>query len=72
MNKLPKVEGLLSYRSDDRKLYLKKKSQWEALAYQKEVSSTVLLAKFPKLFKYRIKYHFQQNNASIRIQPFYD
>ena len=40
MNKLPKVEGLLSYRSDDRKLYLKEKSQWEALAIEKEVSCT--------------------------------
>ena len=38
MNELPKVEGLLSYRSDDTKLYLKEKSQWEALATQKDVS----------------------------------
>ena len=38
MNKLPNVEGLLSYRSDDRKLYLKEKFQWEALATKKDVS----------------------------------
>ena len=38
MNELPKVEGLLSYRSDDRKLYLKEKSRWKALATQKDVS----------------------------------
>jgi hypothetical protein len=38
MNKLPKVEGLLSYRSDDRKLYLKEKTKWGALANQKDVS----------------------------------
>ena len=44
MNKLPKVEGLLSYRSDDRKLYLKEKSQWQALANQKDVSYTVHIA----------------------------
>ncbi len=44
MNKLPKVEGLLSYRSDDRKLYLKEKSQWQALANRKDVSYTVHIA----------------------------
>ena len=38
MNELPKVEGELSYRSDDRKLYLKEKSQWKALAIEKDVS----------------------------------
>ena len=38
MKKLPKVEGLLSYRSDDRKLYLNENSNWEALATQKDVS----------------------------------
>ena len=38
MNKLPKIEGLLSYRSDDDKLYLKEKAQWRALATQKQVS----------------------------------
>jgi hypothetical protein len=43
MNKLPKVEGLLSYRSDDRKLYLKEKSQWQALANQKDVRFSVLI-----------------------------
>ena len=41
MNELPKVEGLLSYRSDDRKLYLKENSQWKALAKQKEVKCNV-------------------------------
>ena len=45
MNKLPKVEGLLSYRSDDRKLYLKEKSQWQALANQKDVSFFRFLSK---------------------------
>ena len=40
MNKLPKIEGLLSYRSDDSKLYLKEKAQWRELATQKQVSST--------------------------------
>lgn len=43
MNKLPKVEGLLSYRSDDRKLYLKEKAQWKALATQKEASYIVCI-----------------------------
>ena len=38
MNELPKVRGLLSYRTDDRKLYLKVKSQWKALATQEDVS----------------------------------
>ena len=37
MNKLPKIEGLLSYRSDNNKLYLKEKSQWQPLANQKEL-----------------------------------
>ncbi|XP_028416962.1 uncharacterized protein LOC114541174 [Dendronephthya gigantea] len=37
MNKLPKIEGLLSYSSDDRKIYLKGKSQWKALATQQDV-----------------------------------
>ena len=41
MNELPKVEGLLSYRSDDKKLYLKQKAQWQALATQKDVSYNV-------------------------------
>ena len=40
MNKLPKVEGLLSYLSDNKKLYIKEKSQWTALANQKEVRFT--------------------------------
>jgi hypothetical protein len=43
MNKLPKVEGLLSYRSDDKKLYLKEKSQWKALATQKGVGYPCML-----------------------------
>ena len=43
MNKLPKVEGLLSYLLDERKLYLKEKSQWEALATQKDVSHKGLI-----------------------------
>ena len=38
MNSLPKVQGLLSYRTDDRKLYLNEKSHWKALATQKDVS----------------------------------
>ena len=38
MNSLPKVQGLLSYRTDDRKLYLNGKSHWKALATQKDVS----------------------------------
>ena len=37
MNKLPKIKGLLSYRTDDRKLYLKANSHWKALATQKDV-----------------------------------
>ena len=37
MNKLPKIEGLLSYRSDDKKLYLNEKTQWEPLVNQNEV-----------------------------------
>ena len=38
MNKLPKLNGLLSYRIDERKLYLKENSQWKALATKKDVS----------------------------------
>ena len=38
MNKLPKLKGLLSYRTDDEKLYLKANTQWKALATQKDVS----------------------------------
>ena len=41
MNELPKIGGLLSYRSDDRKLYLEENSQWKALATQKEVKCNV-------------------------------
>lgn len=40
MNKLPEIEGLLSYRADDSKLYLKEKAEWRALATQKDVSFT--------------------------------
>ena len=39
MNKLPKIEGLLSYRSDAREMYFKEKTRWSALATQKDVSS---------------------------------
>ena len=46
MNELPKVQGLLSYRTDDRKLYLKEKTQWKALATQKDVSYTVFTTAF--------------------------
>lgn len=38
MNDLPELEGLLSYRTDDRKLYIKEKSKWKALATVKDVS----------------------------------
>ena len=38
MNKLPKVKGQLSYRTDDEKLYFKANIQWKALATQKDVS----------------------------------
>ena len=41
LNKIPKVEGLLSYLLDDRKLYIKEKSQWEALATQTEVKNVI-------------------------------
>ncbi|CAB4030191.1 Hypothetical predicted protein, partial [Paramuricea clavata] len=41
MNKLPKVEGLLSYLSDKKKLYIKEKSQWTALANQKEIKDVI-------------------------------
>ena len=43
MNELPKVEGLLSYRTDDRKLYLKEETEWKALATRKDVSYTVYI-----------------------------
>ena len=46
MNELPKVQGLLSYRTDDRKLYLKEKTQWKVLATQKDVSYTVCITTF--------------------------
>ena len=38
MNDLPELEGLLSYRTDVRKLYIKEKSKWNALATVKDVS----------------------------------
>ncbi|CAB4012134.1 Hypothetical predicted protein [Paramuricea clavata] len=41
MNKLPKVEGLLSYLSDRKKLYIKEQSQWTALANQKEIKDVI-------------------------------
>ena len=54
MNELPKIEGLLSYRTDDRKLYIEKKSKWKALATQREVcnlcSCTVLKIKIVSVF----------------------
>ena len=42
MNSLPKVQGLLSYRTDDRKLYLNGNSHWKALATQKDVSYNIV------------------------------
>ncbi|XP_028419280.1 uncharacterized protein LOC114545131 [Dendronephthya gigantea] len=41
MNKLPKIEGLLSYRSDDREMYFKERSQWKALATQQDIESVI-------------------------------
>ncbi|XP_028416949.1 uncharacterized protein LOC114541161 [Dendronephthya gigantea] len=41
MNKLPKMEGLLSYSSDDQKIYLKERSQWKALATQKKIEGVI-------------------------------
>ncbi|XP_028411771.1 uncharacterized protein LOC114534515 [Dendronephthya gigantea] len=41
MNKLPKIEGLLSYRSDDSKLYLKEKTKWGALATRKDIKDVI-------------------------------
>ncbi|CAB4020555.1 Hypothetical predicted protein, partial [Paramuricea clavata] len=37
MNNLPKIEGLLSYRSDQEKLFLRGKSQWNALKSNQQV-----------------------------------
>lgn len=37
LNRLPNIEGLLSYRSDDGRLYWKGKTQWKALGSRKEV-----------------------------------
>jgi hypothetical protein len=38
MKKLPKIEGLVSYRSDKRKLYFRGNSKWNAIGKQDEVS----------------------------------
>ena len=46
MNELPELNGLLSYRTDDRELYLKKNSQWEALATQKYVGYILFISTF--------------------------
>ena len=61
MNELPKVDGLLSYRTDDRKLYIEEKSKWKALATQGEVrnvcSCTVLQMKIVSVFCIKLMYH---------------
>ncbi|XP_028411790.1 uncharacterized protein LOC114534527 [Dendronephthya gigantea] len=41
MNKLPKIEGLLSYRSDDREMYFKERSRWKALATQQDIEGVI-------------------------------
>ena len=46
MNELPKLNGLLSYRTDDGNLYLKKNSQWKALATQKYVGYILFISTF--------------------------
>ncbi|XP_028416363.1 uncharacterized protein LOC114540368 [Dendronephthya gigantea] len=52
MNKLPKIEGLLSYSSDDRKIYLKERSQWKALATWQDILDVAgRLTNFKQEFK---------------------
>jgi hypothetical protein len=36
--KIPDVPGLLSYRKDDKQLYVNQGSNWQALSTEKEVS----------------------------------
>jgi hypothetical protein len=36
--KIPDVPGLLSYRKDDKQLYVNQGSKWEALSTEQEVS----------------------------------
>ena len=41
LKNLPKVEGLLLYRSDDRKLYFRGKTHWKTLGTEKEVRALI-------------------------------
>ena len=38
LEKIPNVPGLLSYRKDDKQLYVNQGSKWQALSKEKEVS----------------------------------
>ena len=42
--KVPAVNGAVAYRSDDKKLYLRRNNDWEALVPEKEVILTTLFA----------------------------
>ena len=39
MEKLPNVEGLLSYRVDNQELYLRGKQNWNSMAKENEVNA---------------------------------
>ena len=69
MNELPKVQGLLSYRTDDRKLYLKEKTQWKALATQKDVSDIQCVLQHFKyeLFVKRVSICITSLNELIKV-----
>ncbi|XP_028411770.1 uncharacterized protein LOC114534514 [Dendronephthya gigantea] len=52
MKELPKIEGLLSYSSDDQKIYLKERSRWKALATQQKILDVAgRLTNFKQEFK---------------------
>ena len=75
INELPKIEGQLSYRSDDRKLYLNEKSQWRALATQEDVSYMVCTRKISIQWTFNFfslvynKLSGQRHSYTICAQP---
>ena len=46
---LPPVPGMLSYREDNKKLYVNKGNKWDAIGSEKEVTDyRIILIKFQK------------------------
>ena len=60
MKSVPVIEGLLSYRSDHKKLYLREKSRWNALGTQDEVWFHLYIWEF----------HFASSTLKVNKVPF--